>query len=436
MAQERDIYRLSDVNGFVHDIIRLELPDSYWIEAEIAELNERGGHCYLTLIEKDDNSNTPIARAGARCWRNVWTVVKSHFERMTGTPMRAGIKVLLMAHAEFHEAYGFSWIITDIDPTYTLGDLARRRKEIIERLKADGVFDLNKQLDLSPFTQRIAVISSETAAGYGDFINQLHHNSRHLRFTTHLFPAIMQGEQVEQSVIQALNDINDSELEYDAVVIIRGGGSAVDLSGFDTLSLAENVANFPIPIITGIGHERDESILDLIAHSPVKTPTAAAELLINNLEQTWDIVAKAESDIIRLVQQRMEYERLRLVNLVNTLPHATRRMLERQSTHIAQLSARMLPAIRQQFATQQHHLAMIQTQMSNAVHQRMEKERHRLTLLEQQTKALDPQQLLKRGYSITIHNGHAVKDATKLQQGDILVTRTAKGAVTSVVKTE
>ena len=435
MHTSRHIYQLSDINGFVRDIIEAELPDSYWVEAEIAELNERGGHCYITLIEKDEHSNTPVARASARCWRNVWGMVKSHFLQVTGTTPRAGMKVLVLAHAEFHEAYGFSWIITDIDPTYTLGDLARRRQQIIARLKEEGVFDLNRQLTLSPFAQNIAVISSASAAGYGDFIDQLQHNTHGFVFHTKLFPAVMQGEQVEQSIIQALSDIYDSETLFDAVVIIRGGGSTVDLSGFDTLPLAEHVANFPLPVITGIGHDRDESVLDLIAHTRVKTPTAAAEMLVANLLHTWTIIDEAGNTIARTVRQRMEHERMRLAHLAATLPLVTQRTVEQQATHISRLSAQLHNAVREHISTQQHHIAMIDAQMRTALLRRTEREQHRLTLLLQQVQAHDTQRLLNKGYSITTHNGHAVKDAAQLHKGDIIQTRTAKGTIVSTVET-
>ena len=272
-------YTLRQLNLMVHDAIEAELSDEYWVQAELAECRESRGHCYMELVEKEEQSNTPIARASAKCWKTTWNVVRPHFERTTGQPLHAGMKVLLRVYPQFHEAYGFSWIVTDIDPTYTIGDLARRRQEIIRQLKEEGVFDLQRELRLPLFCQRIAVISSETAAGYGDFCRQLEENSYGFRFSVTLFPAIMQGEQVEQSIIHALEQIwSKASSSYDAVIIIRGGGATADLSGFDTLALAENVAQFPIPIITGIGHDRDESILDMVAHQRVKTPTAAATL--------------------------------------------------------------------------------------------------------------------------------------------------------------
>ena len=292
---ERLRLSLFELNSIVREVISMSLPDSYWVEAELSEAREGyGGHCYLELIEKEERSNTPIAKAHASCWRNRWMFIKPNFERITGQRIHAGMKVLLKVHAQFHENYGFSWIVDDIDPNYTMGDMARKRLEIINTLKAEGVFELQKELALPMFCQRIAVISSATAAGYGDFCNQLADNDYGLQFQTRLFPATMQGEGVEQSVIAALDSINAEWEQFDCVVIIRGGGATSDLSGFDTLALAENVANFPLPIITGIGHERDESVLDMISFQRVKTPTAAAAFLVNHLTEVYARVVNAQ----------------------------------------------------------------------------------------------------------------------------------------------
>ena len=266
MKSEQHI-TLLELNRLVREVIECEIPNEYWVEAELSECRESRGHCYMELVQYDeDRAATPLARASAKCWASKWMLIRPGFERTTGQRLHAGMKVLLKVYAQFHEAFGFSWIVTDIDPTYTLGDMARKRQEIIRQLKAEGVFDLQKELRLPLFCQRIAVISSETAAGYGDFCNQLADNPYGFRFETRLFPATMQGEGVEQSIIAALERIYTATQEdgFDAVVIIRGGGATSDMSGFDTLALAENVANFPLPIITGIGHDRDESILDMV----------------------------------------------------------------------------------------------------------------------------------------------------------------------------
>jgi len=381
---------LSHLNSLVRDAIEMQLPDEYWVEAELSECREHGGHCYLELIEKDEHTNTPVARASAKCWRQTWLMMKPYFERTTGEPLRTGMKVLLKVYAQFHEAYGFSWIVTDIDPNYTLGDMARKRLEIIRQLKAEGVFDLQRELRIPLFAKRIAVISAEHAAGYGDFCRQLTDNEYGFRFEVTLFPAIMQGEQVEQSIIAALERIYALAASFDVVVIIRGGGATADLSGFDTLALAENVAQFPLPIITGIGHERDESILDMVAHTRVKTPTAAATLLIDHLRQVLERLNSAQQRITTAIFQRIANQQTRLTNLQTLLP------------------------------------ALVQRNLADA--------RHRIEMLEVLLKSHDPQRLLSRGYSITLLNGRVVRDPQQLKAGDVLETRVEKGIIKSTVQ--
>ena len=383
-------FSLYALNALVHEAVSNALPDEYWVEAELAECRERNGHCYMELVEKDERSNSPIAKASAKCWRQTWTLLHATFLRATGQPLRAGMKVLLRVYPQFHEAYGFSWIVSDIDPTYTIGDLARRRQEIIKTLKAQGVFDLQRELRLSPFAQRIAVISAESAAGYGDFCRQLLDNEYNLQFHTELFPAIMQGERVEQSVIQALNLINNRIDDFDAVVIIRGGGATSDMSGFDTLPLAENVANFPLPIITGIGHDRDECVLDMVSNTRVKTPTAAATLLITHLCNTLQQVADAENVIAHYALDRLQRHRLQLEHITTLLPHLAQRLM-----------------------TEAHHsLERIQLKLEG----------------------YDPQLLLQRGYSITLHNGQIVKSPQDVKSGDEIETRLKQGTIKSIIQ--
>ena len=394
----------------VRESIECEMPEEYWVEAELSECRETRGHCYMELIQKDELSATPVAKAPAKCWANKWLTIRPYFERITGQQLHAGMKVLLQVYPQFHEAYGFSWIVNDIDPTYTIGDMARKRQEIIKKLKDEGVFDLQKELQLPMFCQRIAVISSQTAAGYGDFCNQLADNPYGFKFETQLFPATMQGEGVEQSIINALERIYDTD--YDCVVIIRGGGATSDMSGFDTLALAENVANFPIPIITGIGHERDESILDMVSHTRVKTPTAAAALLIDHLKVVLDTLIDSQNRITRYTQQRLT-------------------ALKSQLATIQELIPRIFPVIK---AQQEAKLNTIEQKLPLLASQRLTTEHHRLELISEKLKALDPTLLLARGYSITLHNGKAVKDATTLHEGDEIETRLAKGSIRSMVK--
>ena len=438
---------LYELNALVRDTLALQMPDEYWVEAELSEAREVRGHCYMELIQKDDRSNTPVAKASAKCWASTWQLVKPHFMRVTGQQVHAGMKVLLKVYAQFHESYGFSWIVTDIDPTYTLGDMARKRLEIIRQLKEEGVFELQKELQLPMFCQRIAVISSANAAGYGDFVNQLESNEYGFRFHTQLFPAIMQGEGVEQSVIAALNKIFErlekedsslftlhSSLNFDCVVIIRGGGATSDLSGFDTLALAEHVANFPIPIITGIGHERDESVLDMVSHTRVKTPTAAAAFLISHLKGVLDVIEDAEQSIVLKVRQQMEMEKIRLLHLSQQIPSLYSLVKSRQETRLDRLQSSLQLSVSRRLQDERHRLDILSHNLPPIAERKLLQEHHRLDLLREKLEALNPELLLRRGYSITLSAGKIVKDASLLHPGDLIETRLQKGTVHSVVK--
>ena len=450
---------LYELNALVRDMLALEMPDEYWVEAELSEAREVRGHCYMELIQKDEHSNTPVAKASAKCWASTWQLVKPHIMRVTGQEIHAGMKVLLKVYAQFHESYGFSWIVTDIDPTYTMGDMARKRMEIIRQLKEEGVFELQKELQLPMFCQHIAVISSANAAGYGDFVNQLENNEYGFRFHTQLFPAVMQGEGVEQSVIGALNKIfeslecrteslefatanDDSSLftlhssldKFDCVVIIRGGGATSDLSGFDTLALAEHVANFPLPIITGIGHERDESVLDMVSHTRVKTPTAAAAFLIGHLKAVLDAIEDAEQRISSIVRQQMDMEKIRLLHLSQQIPTLFSLVRSRQEASIDRLQGNLRLSVTRRLQEERHRLDIHSHNLMPVIERRLLRERHQLDMLNEKLEALNPELLLRRGYSITLSGGKVVKDASILKSGDELETRLSKGTVRSVVK--
>ena len=417
MNNER--YTLRQLNLLVREAIETELPDEYWVEAELSECRENSGHCYMELIEKDERTNTPIARASAKCWRQTWQMAKPYFERTTGQQLRAGMKVLLKVYAQFHEAYGFSWIVSDIDPTYTLGDMARKRQEIIRQLKEEGVFDLQRELRIPTFAKRIAVISAQNAAGYGDFCRQLEDNDYGFRFEVTLFPAIMQGEQVESSIIAVLNAIYEATVPdgepsdpYDCVVIIRGGGATADLSGFDTLALAENVAQFPLPVITGIGHDRDESILDMVANTKVKTPTAAAALLIDNLRQVLDRINSAQQHLTTAISTKLSTLNVQLSSLQALIPTLALRTI----------------------GDQRHRIEMQESRLPVAIERRLTSQKHLLESLSLKLQGFDPQLLLSRGYSITLHNGRAVRDPRQLKVGDEIETKVEHGTIRSVVK--
>ena len=403
---------LYELNTLVREAIASAMDRDYWVEAELSEVREVRGHCFMELVQKDLFSPTPVARASAKCWKTTWTRIRPRFEAITGQPLRPGMKVMLLVHPDFHEAYGFSWIVSDVDPTYTLGDMARKRMEIVNQLKAEGVFDLQKELPLPLFSQHIAVISSENAAGFGDFCSQLSNNDYGFSFMPVLFAAVMQGDGVEQSIVAALNAINAEADRFDVVVIIRGGGATADMSGFDTLLLAENVANFPLPVITGIGHERDECVLDMVSHTRVKTPTAAAALLVDNLAQVWAHVTDCQRTITQLIGQRMASEPSRL----------------------DRLSTRLITLIHDRLTHEQFRLSSLATSLKPAAEYALTTHRNHLERLALRAKSLDPQLLLRRGYSITTIGGKAVRDASLLKSGDEIVTQLEKGSVHSVVK--
>ena len=429
------IYTLLQLNQQVRAVIEDTMADAYWVEAEIAELRESGGHCYMELIQKDEHTNTPVAKASAKCWRTQWYGARARFTSVTGQPPAKGMKVLLSVYAQFHENYGFSWIITDIDPTFTLGSMAAKRRQIIQQLKEEGVYDANRELPLPLFCQRIAVISSANAAGYGDFCNQLADNPYGYRFQTTLFASVMQGEGVEQGVVAALNAIFSRIDDFDCVVITRGGGATSDLSGFDTLVLAQNVANFPLPVITGIGHDRDESVLDMISHTRVKTPTAAAAFLVDHLREVDCLLDDAAQRIARQVGQQMEREKSRLNRLSVRIPSLFAVVRTTQEARLARQLQRMSAALSARLTREHYRLDTCQQSVGPALLRRMDKERHRMEMLTQRVHALDPQLLLQRGYSITLHQGKAVKDASLLKEGDEIETHVSNGTFRSVVTT-
>lgn len=403
---------LLELNTLVKRSLAQCLPNEYWMQAETSDVRANaGGHCYLEFVQKDPQSNSMIAKARGTIWSNIFRLLQPYFEESTGQPFTSGIKVLVKVTVEFHELYGYSLTVHDIDPSYTLGDMIRHRKEILKQLETEGVLTLNKELDMPVLPKRIAVVSSATAAGYGDFSHQLAHNTYGYHFHTELFPAVMQGNQVEESVLHALEAVMEQSDDFDAVVIIRGGGATSDLSGFDTYLLAAVCAQFPLPIITGIGHERDDTVLDSVAHTCVKTPTAAAEYLINRMSEA---AVKLHTLSLRLREGalwRLKQESDRLRMLRNGIPTVALRRL----------------------SDAQLQLLTLKGDLKQAVSTTLIREKHTLALLQQRIADASPEKLLKRGYSITLKEGKAVTDASQLQPGDVLTTRLAKGEVTSTV---
>ena len=433
---------LFELNSLVRETIETTMTREYWVEVELSDVREVRGHCYMQLVQFDVEDGLRglsaekklVAQASAKCWKSQWTMIRPHFERVTGQQLHAGLKVLMKVYAQFHENYGFSWIVTDIDPAYTMGDIARKRQEIIRTLKEEGVFDLNKELPLPLFAQRIAVVSSVQAAGYGDFVNQLNSNEYGFRFHTQLFPAVMQGDQVEPSVIAALDSINQHLDSFDCVVIIRGGGAVADLSGFDTLLLAENVANFPLPVITGIGHERDESILDMVSHTRVKTPTAAAAFLISHLKEVLDALNDAQGRLAQCVQQKLSVYSLRLSALQEAIPRLFPVIKARQEARIDALTHRLCARINEKIQEDRSLLATSGQRLPMIADRLLLQENHRLEILAEKVRSHDPSLLLKRGYSITLKDGKAVKNAAQLRPGDEIETQLSEGIIKSIVK--
>lgn len=404
---------LLELNSLVRRSLEQCLPDEYWVQAELSDVRSNStGHCYLEFIQKDLRSNNLIAKARGMIWNNIFRLLKPYFEEATGQAFTSGIKVLVKVTVQFHELYGYSLTVLDIDPTYTLGDMARRHREILMQLKEEGVLTLNKELEMPVLPQRVAVISSATAAGYGDFCHQLRHNPRGFYFYTELFPALMQGNQVEDSILAALDCINARINEFDVVVIIRGGGATSDLSGFDTYLLAASCAQFPLPVITGIGHERDDTVLDSVAHTRVKTPTAAAELLIHRMAETADHLAELSVRIQQGAYSLLEQEWRRLDMIQTRIPTLVHQKLT--DARIALLTTRK--------------------DMSQATLAFLSRHKHRLELLQQRIADASPEKLLSRGYSITLKDGKVVTDASLLKADDLLVTRLSKGKVQSLVK--
>jgi len=392
---------LSELTEQIQHTIKHSFDVPVWIRAEISELRENpGGHCYLELIEKDSDSDTLLAKTKATIWASTYRMLKPYFETTTGQSLRAGLKVLVSVSVEFHSVYGFSLNLRDIDPTFTIGEMAARRLQIIKQLEADGVVDMNRQLPMPALVQRLAVISSPTAAGYGDFCDQLKNDTSHFAFYNRLFPAIMQGDQAEGSIIAALEKIYLHIELFDAVVIIRGGGAITDLACFDSYDLALNCAQFPLPVIAGIGHQRDYTILDMVAHTSLKTPTAVAEFLIANLQEAENAAMDLLSDIRSFIKNRIEQE-LRKAD---------------------QAKMRIKQTLRSWVIQRKHMLDRQKSRLQSTVRMHLLKQHTKLLLLEKYIEKHSPVFLLKYGYTITTLNGKRITSAGQVKTGDKIRT--------------
>ncbi|MBP7220130.1 MAG: exodeoxyribonuclease VII large subunit [Paludibacteraceae bacterium] len=391
--------RLVELNSFVKKLIA-DNTQPQWITAEISEVNEHySGHCYLELIEKDDADEHIIAKAKAVIWSFTYRMIKPYFETTTHERLMAGMKVLVKVEVSFHEAYGYSLVIKDIDPQYTLGDMARKRALIIQQLYAEGVMDLNKEIDLPLLVQRIAVISSPGAAGYTDFCNQLHGNAFGFVFYHRLFAAVMQGTETEASIINALEAVYEHKELFDVVVIIRGGGATSDLSWFDNYNIAYHCTQFPLPILSGIGHDKDVSVVDMVAHTSLKTPTAVAQFLVDCMQQTESNLHTVKEEIINYTEQALEswQQRLQLVTL--QLPNAVKRKVE-QAYYTLTSSIQHL----------QHRSKQNLTQKAYTL------DKH-----QQYVQLVSPIRIFEKGYTLTLKNGKPIRNQI-LAKGDVVET--------------
>ena len=381
-------YSLKELCEWIQDVMESDLPDRYWVRAEIASMSVRG-HCYMELIEKADDGIL-AAKVRATCWSNMYGLLSAYFTQETGESLHVGLQVLLEVSVEFHSVYGLSLNVWNIDPTYTIGDLAKQRQATINKLQLDGVMELQQALELPSLVRRIAVVSSSEAAGYGDFCVQLKNNRFGFDFQVQLYSAVMQGDTASRSIINALSAIAGQEEEWDVVVIIRGGGASTDLSCFDDYELASHCAQFPLPIVAGVGHTRDVSVVDMVVYSSVKTPTAAAEWLIDRVA--------------------VQVER------------------------VGEMQLRLQKAVQGKIARERNRVLVMEQRMINAVRRMVVREEGKLNLWRKTIDLHSPERIFKMGYSLTMAKGKIVRSSKDVREGDVVETYLQDGMIQSVVE--
>ena len=403
-----------------------------WVVAETSDLRVVRGHCYMELVEKND-AGTTVAKLNAVIWSSNYPRLVAKFMAATGAELKTGMKVLVKVSANFHSQFGFKAVINDIDPSYTMGDMARQRLEILKRLKADGIIDMNKELPITAVPQRIAVISAAGAAGYGDFMNQLANNPYRLKFYTCLFGASMQGAQTVPTVLAALDRINDHLDLFDAVVIIRGGGATSELNSFDNYDLAAAVAQFPLPVIVGIGHDRDETVLDFVAAIRVKTPTAAAEWLINRGTNALAHLDELQETVVTAVRDTVGHAREQLAYYTSMIPAASRRIIDTNMLRLDNYTKAIPLAANNLIAAQCTRLDRALERMGEAVEHALHREQQRLQALGDKAALLSPENTLQRGYSLVTKDGKCVTAGSQLQPGDHIHVQFAEGSTDATV---
>ena len=448
---------LYEVSQRIQDTIYDRFAESIWVIAEIGEMKEhRTGHCYMELVEKDESKDLPKAKARATIWGSTYRVLKPFFEMATGRKLGAGIKVLVLCEIQYHPVYGLSLNIRDIDPSYTIGDIEKRKQETIQRLMDEGIFDMNKQIPMPMLPKRIAVISSRNAAGFEDFANQLDSNSSGYSIQYHLFETDMQGEKAENTIIDALDSIYRQSASWDIVAIIRGGGSQSDLACFDGYMLASHIAQFPLPIVSGIGHEKDTTVADLVANTRLKTPTAAAEFIIGTffnaegllkdivdefISATSGLFNESKHTLIK-IQNKFTPLVLRKANSINhdihhriySLNEATDRLLLRSNNNLHH----KMEFVKTKYNLIQNdslkHLKTYSTRIEQYTKGLHKAKSDELISLEKMVNALNPKNVLKRGFSITLMNGKVISGITQVQKGDIISSKLTDGEITSRVE--
>ncbi|MDR2040840.1 MAG: exodeoxyribonuclease VII large subunit [Tannerella sp.] len=428
-------FTLSTLNEQVAQALDRSFPEACWIQAETSDVRVQGsaGHCYLEFVEKNASSGQIVAKARGTIWARTFHLLNPYFEKETGQAFVSGLKVLVKVTVEFHKLYGYSLNVIDIEPSYTLGDLVRKRQEIIRRLQEEGIFDLNRELPFPVLPQRIAVITSPTAAGYGDFENQLMNNPAGYPFYLKLFPALMQGEKTEESIIAALDRICLHTDCFDVVVLIRGGGSASDLNCFDSYLLAAHCAQFPLPLITGIGHERDDSIVDLIAHTRLKTPTAVAAFLIGRMDEQAKLIDNLQQAFCSHVMEALSTQQTYLKLLAARFPSLVMSRIERNRTQL-QILRSTLPASLLLTMTRRTALTEIRQRLQNRWTEYVNRHNREMELTEQFLKMASPNYVLQRGYTLILKEGKIVNRASGLSVGDEVTARFADGDRTVVVR--
>lgn len=404
-----------------------------WIVAELSDVAVRGGHFYADLIQKGDDGRT-LAKMRANLWASRFSYLRRLYMTERQDDLRNGIKVKIQGSATHHNQFGLSFNITDLDPSYVdEGDILRRRMEILRQLESEGIKDDNKKLPLSVDAQRVAIISAPGAAGLGDFMAQLDNNPGHFRFEYKVFESPMQGERAPQGVMDAMKRIFEEAERWDCVVIIRGGGATADMNCFDNMDLARHLCYFPLPVVVGIGHERDNCVLDYIAHTRCKTPTAVAEFLIEHQRQAWQMALDAISRITREATLRLEGEQRRLAQIEAFIPSFATQLLERESLRLQNFSTAIPLAITGLTAKEHARLDAFRNQLAPAADSAISRARENLRAFFNLVEVLKPENTLKRGYSITRVDGRALRNPENIKEGTLIETQLASGTLRSSV---